>query len=118
MKQAFKLNKYLLVTGNIDMDDSDGGSSFVANACYECWSKLSNSDDTYRKELKKWFENYQDGYVIDIYEEYIEEIILEHFATGERLMEEIQFLDAIITGVLDSIVEKSIRSIMDMKVQS
>ncbi len=98
LKQAFELTNLVFhCIGNIDMDDSDGGSSFVANACYECWSKIiENSDDTYRKELKKWFENYQDGYVIDIYEEYIEEIIREHFATGERLMEEIQFLDAII----------------------
>lgn len=101
------------------MDDSDGGSSFVANACYECWEKIiENSDDTYRKELKKWFENHQDGYVIDIYEEYIEEIILEHFATEEMLMAEIQFLDALINRCVGPDCGKCILLIMDMKIQS
>ena len=76
LKQAFELTNLVFhCIGNIDMDDSDGGSSFVANVCYECWKKIiENSDDIYRKELKKWFENHRDGYVIDIYEEYIEEI--------------------------------------------
>jgi len=98
LKQAFELTNLVFhCIGNIDMDDSDGGSSFVANACYECWEKIiENSDDVYRKELKTWFEKHKEGYVIDIYEEYIEEIILEYFATEEILIEEIQYLDALI----------------------
>ena len=95
LKQAFELTNLVFhCIGNIDMDDSDGGSSFVANACYECWKKIiENSDDTYRNELKKWFENHRDGYVIDLYEEYIEEILMEFFATEKMLWEQLEYLE-------------------------
>ena len=104
LKQAFELTNLVFhCIGNIDMDDSDGGSSFVANACYECWEKIiENGDDVYRKELKMWFEKHQSGYVIDIYEEYIEEILFEHFATEEMLTERIQCLDALINKCMGS----------------
>lgn len=104
LKQAFELTNLVFhCIGNIDMDDSDGGSSFVANACYECWERIiENSDDVYRKELKTWFEKHQEGYVIDIYEEYIEEILFEHFATEEMLAERIQCLDALINKCMGS----------------
>ena len=95
LKQAFELTNLVFhYIGNIDMDDSDGGSSLVASTCYECWKRIiENSDNAYRNELKKWFEIHQDGYVIDIYEEYIEEILLEFFATKEMLLEELKYLD-------------------------
>lgn len=98
LKQAFELTNLVFhCIGNIDMDDSDGGSSFVANACYECWKQIiEKSDDAIKNEIKTWFEMHRDGYVIDIYEEYIEEILLEFFATEEIIEEEIQNLDAFI----------------------
>ena len=98
LKQAFELTNLVFhCIGNIDMDDSDGGSSFVANACYECWKQIIvKSDAMYRNELQTWFETHRDGYVIDIYEEYMEEILLEFFATDEMIMEAIQYLDAFI----------------------
>lgn len=41
LKQAFELTNLVFhCIGNIDMDDSDGGSSFVAYSCYECWKLL------------------------------------------------------------------------------
>lgn len=42
LKQAFELTNLVFhCIGNIDMDDSDGGSIFVANACYECWERIA-----------------------------------------------------------------------------
>ena len=95
LKQAFELTNLVFhCIGNIDMDDSDGGSSFVANSCYECWKQIiEKSDEIYRNEMKSWFETHQDGYVIDIYEEYMEEILFEFFATEEKITEEIKNLD-------------------------
>ena len=95
LKQAFELtNLVFRCIGNIDMDDSDGSSSFVADACYECWKHIiEKSDEIYRNEIKSWFETHQDGYVIDIYEEYMEEILFEFFATEEMITEKIIKLD-------------------------
>ena len=95
LKQAFELTNLVFhCIGNIDMDDSDGESSFVANACYECWKQIiEKSDEIYRNEIKSWFETHQDGYVIDIYEEYMDEILFEFFATEEMITEEIKNLD-------------------------
>ena len=95
LKQAFELTNLIFhCIGNIDMDDSDGSSSFVANDCYECWKQIiEKSDEIYRNEIESWFKTHQDGYVIDIYEEYIEEILLEFFATEEMITEEIIKLD-------------------------
>ena len=95
LKQAFELaNLVFHCIGNIDMDDSDGGSSCVADTCYECWEQIiEKSDEIYRNEIKSWFETHQDGYVIDIYEEYMEEILLEFFATEEMITEEMKSLD-------------------------
>ena len=95
LKQAFELTNLVFhCIGNIDMDDSDGSSSFFANDCYECWKQIiEKSDEIYRNEIESWFKTHQDGYVIDIYEEYIEEILLEFFATEEMITEEIIKLD-------------------------
>lgn len=95
LKQAFELTNLVFhCIGNIDMDDSDGGSSFVANSCYECWKQIiEKSDEIYRSEMKSLFETHRDGYVIDIYEEYMEEILFEFFATEEMITEKIKNLD-------------------------
>ena len=98
LKQALELTNLVFhCIGNIDMDDSDGGSAFVANACYECWKQIiEKSDDVFKNEIKTWFEMHLDGYVIDVYEEYMEEILLEFFATKEMIKEEIRQLDDLI----------------------
>lgn len=104
LKQAFELTNLVFhCIGNIDMDDSDGTSSFVANSCYECWKQIiEKSDEIYRNEMKSWFETHQDGYVIDIYEEYMEEILFEFFATEEMITEKIKSLDNFINKRLGS----------------
>lgn len=98
LKQAFELtNSTFFCIGNVDMDDSDGSSSYVLDRCYECWKQiLEKSDAGFKNQMKLWFENYRTGYVLDFMDEYIEEILFEHFATKEMIAEEIKKLDAII----------------------
>lgn len=98
LKQAFELtNSTFFCIGNVDMDDSDGSSSYVLNRCYECWEEiLKKSDGDFKNQMKIWFENHRTGYVLDFMDEYIEEILFEHFATKEMIAEEIQKLDVII----------------------
>ena len=98
LKQAFELtNSTFFCIGNVDMDDSDGSSSYVLDRCYECWEQiLEKSDAEFKNQMKLWFENHRKGYVLDFMDEYIEEILFEHFATKEMIAEEIEKLDAII----------------------
>lgn len=97
-RQAFELtNRVFFCIGNVDMDDSDGSSSFVLDGCYACWKQIiEKSDDDFKNEMKEWFENHRTGYVIDFMEEYIEEILFDCFATKEKIAEEIQKLDSVI----------------------
>ncbi len=99
LKQAFELtNEVFHCIGNTDMDDSDGSSSYVADQCYECWKQIiEKSDEDFKTEIGEWFETHKTGYVIDYIGEYIEEIILDEFATREMLSERIQKLDTYIS---------------------
>ena len=99
LKQAFELtNAVFDCIGNVDMDDSDGNSTYVANNCYDCWKLiLEKADDTLKDEMKHWFEAHSTGFVVNFMEEYIEEILMDVFPTREMLEEEIEKLDSYIS---------------------
>ena len=97
--QAFDSTNYVFkIIGNIDMDDSDGGTSQIANICYEKWKKiLENCSDVERNKMFSWFINHQAcGYVIDYMEDYIEEFLMNEFQNRELLEKKLKFLDEII----------------------
>ena len=101
IRQAFELtNRVFEMIGNVDMDDSDGGSSYVADECYEFWKiiyeKASENDKEY---IKKWFESHQDGYVIDYMEEYLQEFLFEEIGSEDYIRQEILKLDEIIKNM-------------------
>lgn len=48
LEQAFELTNLIFhCVGNIDMDDSDGGSAYVADGYYECWKLIL-------QKISKW----------------------------------------------------------------
>lgn len=101
IRQAFELtNLVFKMIGNVDIDDSDGGSSYVADECYEFWKliyeKASENDKEY---IKKWFESHQDGYVIDYMEEYLQEFLFEEIGSEDYIRQEILKLDEIIKNM-------------------
>lgn len=99
LKQAFELtNSVFYCIGNVDMDDSDGGSTYVANCCYDCWKQMAEkADEAFKNEMKNWFEAHRTGFVVDFMEEYIEEILIYAFPTKAMLEEEIEKLDSYIS---------------------
>lgn len=97
--QAFDLTNYVFkIVGNIDMDDSDGGTSQVADLCYEKWKKiLENCSDDEKNKMFSWFTTHQAcGYVIDYMEDYIEEFLMNEFNSRELLEKKLKYLDEII----------------------
>lgn len=99
LEQAFELTNLVFhCIGNIDMDDSDGGSTYVADDCYECWKLILQKCDNQQKEkIRKWFEAHQNGYVIDYMEEYLQEFLYTEFLLEENIKERIAELDEIIS---------------------
>ncbi|MCI5773380.1 MAG: SWIM zinc finger family protein [Erysipelotrichaceae bacterium] len=96
---AFKLTNYVFKTiGNIDIDDSDGGISMIANVCYEKWKKiLENCDNAEKNKMFSWFMHHHgNGYVIDYMEDYIKDFLMNEFQDQEMLKKKLKFLDELI----------------------
>ncbi len=83
--RAFELMNHIFVlTGSVDMDDSDGGTGMMADRIYELWKEiLEKADAEEKRKMFQWFTAHLDGSVIDYLEEYIEQIIMEGFEEEE-----------------------------------
>ena len=93
--QAFELTNYVFhCIGNQDMDDSDGGSSWVASNCYGYWQQiLKECSEDERRQMFQWFKTHQKGYVIDFMEEYISDFLMDEFHDAELLRQKLAYLD-------------------------
>ncbi len=93
--EAFELvNCVFYEIGNRDMDDSDGGTSFVADNCYEYWQTiLQECNDKEKESMFQWFQEHQENYVIDYLEDYISDFLLNEFHDEEILQKKLHMLD-------------------------
>ena len=94
--QAFELTNYVFGTiGNIDIDDSDGGTSQVANVCYDKWKKiLENCSEEEKNEMFSWFMSHLScDYVVDYMEDYMEDFLTHEFQNREMLEKMLKDLD-------------------------
>ena len=92
---AFELtNEIFIKLGNQDIDDSAGEIGMLAGSCMEIWEEiLELSDEPLKKKMFTWFiENINDS-VIDDMEEYLEEILFDHFKEEAFLEEKLVFTD-------------------------
>lgn len=94
-EDAFELTNYIFITaGNVDIDDSDGGISFIADKCCGIWEGiLENCDISVKRTIYNWFTGHLDGSIIDHMEEYIERILIESFNEKEFIAEKLAFTD-------------------------
>ena len=95
---AFEIMNYIFVLiGDVDMDDSDGGTGMLADRIYQLWiellSKVSPED---KDKMFNWFTAHLDGSVIDYLEEYIEQIIMEKFEEKEFSQAKLEFVESMI----------------------
>lgn len=95
---AFELLNYILTTiGNVDMDDSDGGTGMLADRIYQFWIELLSKVTTQDKEkMFVWFTNHLDGSIIDYLEEYIEQIIMDEFKESKYRQDKLTFIEQMI----------------------
>lgn len=93
--EAFDLvNCVFYEVGNRDMDDSDGGTSYVATNCYDYWKEiLQECGEEEKEKMFQWFQAHQDNYVIDYMEDYISDFLLDEFHDEKMLREKLRMLD-------------------------
>ena len=94
--EAFELTNYVFRTiGNIDIDDSDGGISEIANACYDKWKAiLCNCNEEEKSKIFSWFMSHlYCDYVADYLEDYMEDFLTHEFQVREVLEKKLKYLD-------------------------
>ena len=95
-RQAFELTNYVFKTiGNIEMDDSDGGISQLANLCYDKWKEiLENCGEEEKSEMFSWFMSHLScDYVVDYMEDYMEDFLTHEFQNRDMLEKKLKYLD-------------------------
>ncbi len=95
---AFEVMNYIFVLiGDVDMDDSDGGTGMLADSIYQLWLELLvKVSPEEKRKMFGWFTSHLDGSVIDYLEEYIEQIIMEEFEEKEYEQDKIEFIQNMI----------------------
>lgn len=95
---AFEVMNYIFVLiGDVDMDDSDGGTGMLGDRIYMLWLELLlkvSAED--KRKMFEWFTGHLDGSVIDYLEEYIEQIILDEFKEKEYEQAKLDFVEKMI----------------------
>lgn len=96
--QAFELtNKVFHTVGNQAIDDSDGGTTWIANSCYEYWQQIqAQATDEQREQMFQWFKKCPENYVIDYMEDYISNFLMDEFHDETMLREKMAMLDELI----------------------
>ena len=95
---AFEILNYIFVLiGDVDMDDSGGGTGMLADRIYQLWLELLvKVSAEEKKQMYDWFTSHLDGSVIDYLEEYIEQIIMDEFEEKEYEQRKIGFIEEMI----------------------
>ena len=95
---AFEVMNYIFVLiGDVDMDDSDGGTGMLADRIYQLWLELLvKVSSKEKRKMFDWFTSHLDGSVIDYLEEYIEQIIMEEFEEKEYEQAKLDFIEDMI----------------------
>ena len=90
---AFEILSYIfVVVGNVDIDDSEGGTGMLGNDIYQLWAEIIETaapDD--KRKMFEWFTSHTDGASIDNLEEYIEQIIADAFNEKEFEQDKLDF---------------------------
>lgn len=93
--EAFELTNYVFLTvGQVDMDDSDGGTGMIAEQCLAIWEEiLDEADEQMKRKMYNWFTKHLNGSVIDYMEEYIEQILMNGFVSPEYQQAKLDFTE-------------------------
>lgn len=92
-KEAFELiSKIFVDISKQELDDSGGTTTNIAYRSMEIWNEiLNNCTIELKREIFQWFKDQLNGQLVDYMEEYVEEIIFDHFTEQEFLEDKLTF---------------------------
>ncbi len=92
-QDAFALTCYLFIkAAKVDMDDSGGGKGALAEQCVDIWEALlAQADAPVQQSMYEWFTSHLDGSIPDYMEEYIEQMLMQHFCNAPYLDAMLEF---------------------------
>lgn len=95
---AFEVMNYIFILiGEVDIDDSDGGTSMLADKIYQLWLELlAKVSLKEKRKMFDWFISHLDGSVIDYLEERIEQVIMDEFQEKEYEQEKFNLIENMI----------------------
>ena len=93
--EAFELSCYILQTiSEVEMDDSDGGTTIVACGCKAVWENvLEHADMEDKRKLFQWFVEHVERRAGGYLQSYIEEFLMDEFQEREFIEKKLQLTD-------------------------
>lgn len=76
-----------------EIDDSDGGLSFVVSSCQEYWEDLIPSPEADQAKMLDWFQSQIRRFSGDIGEDFLWPVVFEHFTDPKLLPKILTMLD-------------------------
>lgn len=76
-----------------EMDDSDGGLSFVVSSCQEYWENLIPAPEADQAKMLDWFQSQIRRFSGDIGEDFLWPVVFEHFTEPKLLPKILAMLD-------------------------
>lgn len=88
-REAFDIScRVFLALDEVEMDDSNGGISIIADQCQKIWQTiLKRADDSLRREIFDWLMEQCGGEIIDYLEDFCEDTLMRCFDAPEELKE-------------------------------
>ena len=86
-REAFDISRRVfLALDGVEMDDSDGGISIIADRCQSVWQTvIERADDSLRREIFDWLMSKCGGEIIDYLEDCCESTLMHCFDAPEAL---------------------------------
>jgi uncharacterized Zn finger protein len=98
--ESFSLTGYgFCAAGSYDMDDSDGGLTMFADACFSLWEKQTAvASAAQQKEMFQWFAKTRKTCKFDYYQERLLDAQLSLFHEPELLQKNLELVDQLISA--------------------
>ena len=73
-----------LALDDVEMDDSNGGMTIIADACSSIWKQIAErADDGMRQKMFDWLLAHSSGVIVDYLEDFIIDAMMEYFDAPE-----------------------------------
>lgn len=104
LDEAFELSCYIFgIIGEVDMDDSDGGTAIVASTCQNIWhSILAHCDRNMKKQMFQWFAEHLNGSIVDYLEDEIDDFLTQEFCEPEFIEKRLELTNQMLKNAQQS----------------